>query len=72
MIRREMKRNKIDDIDKLFDEVKELGAHIHICDTSSVLFGLDCREMNAGDKADICGVTTFLSHAFKGKMVLFI
>jgi len=71
-LKQEMKKQRIDDIDQLFEEVKELGAHIHVCDTSSALFGLDCRELNTGDKADICGVTTFLSHAFKGKMVLFI
>ncbi|MFC1734143.1 DsrE/DsrF/DrsH-like family protein, partial [candidate division KSB1 bacterium] len=68
LLKREMKKNRIDDIDQLFEEVKELGAHIHICDTSSALFGLDCSDLNTGANTDICGVTTFLSHAFKGKM----
>ena len=72
MMKKIMKEKGVDDIDTLFDEVKELGAHIHICDTSTTLFGLNCEELDAGENPDQCGVATFLSHAFKSTMVLFI
>lgn len=67
-----MKRKGVDDIDVLFKDVKELGAKIHICDTSTELFGLKCSELVDGDKMNICGATTFLSHGFKSQMILFV
>lgn len=69
---RVMREQGVDDIDILFDQVKELGANVHLCGTTTDLFGLKCHELNAGDNVDQCGVATFLSHAMKGKMVLFI
>jgi peroxiredoxin family protein len=72
LMRRIMKHEGVDDIDVLFEEVKELGAQIHLCDTTSGLFGLSCRELDAGDSLDQCGVATFLSLALKSKVVLFI
>ena len=67
-----MKKKGIDDIDTLFRDVMELGAQLHVCETSTVLFGLDCEELQESDKINQCGVTTFLSHALKSKMTLFI
>lgn len=67
-----MKKKGVDDIDILFKDVKELGAKIHICDTSTELFGLKCSELIDGDKMNVCGATTFLSHGFKSQMILFI
>jgi peroxiredoxin family protein len=72
LMRRVMKEEGVEDIDVLFDEVKELGAHIHLCDTTSTLFGLECHELNGGENVDHCGVATFLSLALKAKVVLFI
>lgn len=67
-----LKKKGIDDIDILFKEVMELGAELHVCETSTVMFGVDCEELQEGDKVNLCGVTTFLSHALKSKMTLFI
>lgn len=67
-----MKKKGIDDIDTLFSDVMDLGAHLHVCETSTVLFGVDCEELKESDKINLCGVTTFLSHALKSKMTLFI
>jgi peroxiredoxin family protein len=67
-----IKKKGIDDIDVLFKDVMELGAQLHVCETSTVMFGLDCEELQEGDKINMCGVTTFLSHALKSKMTLFI
>jgi len=67
-----MKKKGIDDIDTLFRDVMDLGAQLHVCETSTVMFGLDCEELQESDKINQCGVTTFLSHALKSKMTLFI
>ncbi len=67
-----MDKKGVDDIDVLFDDVKELGAKIHVCDTSTELFGIKCTELVDGDKMNICGVTTFLSQGLNSQMTLFI
>ncbi len=67
-----MKKKNVEDIDKLFQEAKELGAHIHLCDTSAELFGLSCKELEDGDQMNTCGIATFFSYAQKSKTVLFI
>ena len=72
MLKRLMKKHGVDDIDVLLEEVKELGGHLHVCDTSSELFGLTCAELKDGEKMNRCGVATFLDYAFKSGMVLFI
>jgi len=72
MMRRLMKKHGVMDIDLLLKEVKELGAHLHLCETSSGLFGLQSSELADGEALDKCGVATFLSLAFKSRMVLFI
>jgi peroxiredoxin family protein len=72
MMKHVMKTNGVDDIDVLFHDVKDLGAHFHVCDTTAELFGLQCSELTDTDNMDQCGVATFLSYAQKSKMVLFI
>jgi len=67
-----MKKTGIDDIDTLFNDVMDLGAQLHVCDTSSTMLGICCEELLEADKINQCGVTTFLSHALKSKMTLFI
>lgn len=70
--RKHLKKTGIDDIDTLFNDVMELGAQLHVCETSSAMLGISCKEMIEADKINQCGVTTFLSHALKSKMTLFI
>lgn len=70
--RKHMKKTGIYDIDRLFDDVMELGAELHVCDSSSAMLGISCEELLEADKINQCGVTTFLSHALKSKMTLFI
>jgi peroxiredoxin family protein len=72
MMKKVMKKTGVDDIDLLFQEVKELGAHFHLCDTTAELFGIACSELTDIQKMDQCGVATFLSFAQKSKTVLFI
>lgn len=72
MMRCVMKQQGVDDLNVLFDEVRDLGAHFHLCDTTAELFGLRRQELSVGDEVDQCGVATFLSRALKSKTVLFI
>ena len=72
MLKRLMKKHNVDDIDVLLEEVKELGGHLHVCDTSTELFGLTCAELKDGEEMNRCGVATFLDYAFKSRVVLFI
>jgi peroxiredoxin family protein len=72
MLQRVMKKKGVEDIEALYEDVKELGAHIHLCETTAELFGVGCKEINAGDNVDQCGVTTFLSRALNSKLVLFV
>lgn len=67
-----MKKNGVEDIDSLMKEVREMGAKIHLCETSSGLFGLCKEELSGSEEIDSCGVATFLSYAFKSKVVLFV
>ena len=72
MMRRVMKQRGVDDINVLFDEVRDLGAHFHLCDTTAELFGLRSQELSVGEEVNQCGVATFLSRALTSKTVLFI
>jgi peroxiredoxin family protein len=72
MLRRLMKKHGVDDLDVLLRDAKELGAHIHLCDTSFGLFGLCCEELQDGETMERCGVATFLKHALRSRMVLFV
>lgn len=69
---KQLKKTGIYDIDTLFNDVMELGAELHVCETSSTMLGISCEELLEADKINQCGVTTFLSHALKSKMTLFI
>ena len=71
-IKRLMKQKNIDNIDVLYNTVLEMGAHIHVCETSAQLFGIDCQELKGNESIDRCGVTTLLSNSLKGKITLFI
>ncbi|MDQ7823430.1 MAG: DsrE/DsrF/DrsH-like family protein [Candidatus Eremiobacteraeota bacterium] len=67
-----MKEKGVDDLGTLMKQAKEMGAHFHLCETSSGLFGLDCKELVDSDTLNTCGVATFLSLALKSRIVLFI
>jgi peroxiredoxin family protein len=71
-IRHIMREKGIDDIDVLYQEVMDLGAHLHVCETSTILFGIKCDDLMNSDKLNQCGVTTFLARALKSRMTLFI
>lgn len=72
LMKRVMKQEGVEDIDVLFQEAKDLGAHFHLCETTAGLFGLECSELNIGESVDQCGVATFLYYAHRSKQVLFI
>jgi|GEM_PF-219845 len=67
-----MKQCGIERLGELVDQAQELGAHLHLCEMSSDILGIDCGELIGDDNIDACGVATFLTNALKGKVVLFI
>lgn len=72
MMQSVMKQQGVDDIDVLFRDVVDLGAHIHVCETTADLFGLSCADVEAGDNVSECGVATFLSYAYQSQVLLFV
>lgn len=72
MMRRLMKRHNVDDVDVLLREVRELGAKVHLCETSAMLLGIRKQDLVDPETIDRCGVATFLSMALKSRLVLFI
>lgn len=67
-----MKQCGIERLGELVDQARELGAHLHLCEMSSDILGIDCGDLIGDDSIDACGVATFLTKALKGKVVLFI
>lgn len=72
MLGKMMKKNGVDNIEELLQEVIDFGAHFHLCDTTGQLFGFDCPEKQKNLKMDRCGVATFLSKAKDSNVVLFV
>ena len=72
MMGKAMHDKGVDDLPTLVSQARELGAHFHYCDTTLQLFGFENQELLDGDNTNWCGVTTFLSMAFKSQVTLFI
>jgi peroxiredoxin family protein len=72
MLGKLMTQKGVDDLPALANQARELGAHFHCCDTSLQLFGWGCEDLIEGEQSEWCGVTAFLSLAFKSKVTLFI
>lgn len=67
-----LRKEGVDDVDTLLRELRELGAHFHLCETSSRLLGVTPEELPACREMDCCGVATFLNLALKSRIVMFI
>lgn len=72
MMARLMRQKGVDNIQVLMKEAREMGVHLHLCDTSLSLFGWESQELVDGENCDWCGVATFLGWAEQSKIVLFI
>jgi peroxiredoxin family protein len=69
---RRMKQCGVEPLSEMMAQAQELGAHLHLCEMSSEILGIDCEDLIGDDEIDACGVATFLSTALKGRVVLFI
>jgi len=67
-----MKQCGVESLGELVTQAQELGVHLHLCEMSSDILGIDCDELLGDENIDACGVATFLTTALKGKVVLFI
>jgi len=71
-MRRLMKKKGVEDLPALIQTARDLGVHMHYCDTSLQLFGWCPEDLIGADKSDWCGVSTFLSIANRSRSTLFI
>ncbi len=67
-----MKQCGVDRLSELVTQARDLGVHLHLCEMSADILGINCDELIGDDGIDACGVATFLTTALKGKVVLFI
>jgi len=72
MMARLMRQKGVDDIRVLMEQARDLGVHMHLCETSLSLFGWEEEELVHAENGGWCGVATFLGWAEKSKIVLFI
>ncbi len=71
-LKRLMKKKGVDDLPTLIESARDLGVHMHYCDTSLQLFGWCPEDLTDTNKSDWCGVATFLTIANRSRSVLFI
>lgn len=72
MMGKMMRKKGVDDLPTLVQQARDLGVNFHYCDTSLQLFGWSNEDLLDGEDSDWCGVSTFLSLAFKSRVTLFI
>jgi len=72
MMAKLMRQKGVDNIQVLMEQARELGVHLHLCDTTLSLFGWESEELVDGENCSWCGVATFLGWAEQSKIVLFI
>lgn len=72
MIKGVMSKEGIDDIDSLMEQVVELGVNLHLCTTSTRLFGLEKENFSYCDQLNCCGIATFMNLALQSRVVLFV
>jgi len=71
-MRRLMKQHRVDDVDVLLREVRELGAKVYLCETSALLFGVSKEDLEQPEDVGRCGVATFMKLALSSRLVLFV
>lgn len=69
LLRRMMRRKRVDDLEALIERARRMNVAFHFCDTTSQLLGFSvCTK----DGADHAGVATFLARSLDRGVVLFI
>uniref|UniRef100_A0A7C4Y570 NADH dehydrogenase FAD-containing subunit n=1 Tax=candidate division WOR-3 bacterium TaxID=2052148 RepID=A0A7C4Y570_UNCW3 len=71
MLKNVMKSKKIPSLPELIDMAKQLGVNLYLCEMSMNVMGLKREEFIDGIK-DIVGVASYLEHASKANITLFI
>lgn len=71
MIKRRMNEKGIASLEEMFTLARELGVQIYACEMSLDLVGLRLDDLRDRDRIHVCGATSFLEQAMKGKVTLF-
>lgn len=71
MMKDVMKKKKIVSLPELIDIANQLGVNLYACEMSMNVMGLKREELIDSIK-DVVGVATYLEHASKAKITLFI
>jgi peroxiredoxin family protein len=72
MLGKLMRDNGVGSLQELVDQARGLGARFHCCETSLRLFGWGNGDLIEAAQSQWCGVSTFLSLAYKSRVTLFI
>lgn len=72
MMKREMQRKNVADLESLIETAAELSVHIQVCEMSMQLMGIDRSELIEYPHLDYCGVATFVEQASQANTTLFI
>lgn len=71
MMKNVMKKKKVASLPELIDIANQLGVNLYACEMSMNVMGLKKEELIDSIK-DIVGVATYLEHASKAQITLFI
>ncbi len=71
MLKNVMKKKKIPSLTELIEISKQLGVNMYLCEMSMNVMGLKREEFIDGIK-DIVGVASYIEHASKANITLFI
>lgn len=71
MLKNVMKKKKIPSVNELIDIAKQMGVNLYLCEMSMNVMGLKKEEFIDGIKG-IVGVASYLEHASKANITLFI
>lgn len=71
MMKNVMKKKKVASLPELIEIANQLGVNLYACEMSMNVMGLKKEEL-IDDIKDIVGVATYLEHASKAQITLFI
>jgi peroxiredoxin family protein len=72
MMRWRMRSKRVAGLDELLEHARELGVRIRVCEMSMDLLGMQMDDLVDYPDMQLCGVSTFMSHATTSKVTMFV
>ncbi len=72
MVKRKMKKAGTASLEKLFQDFKDLGGKVLVCDMTMAIMGIKKEDLREDLISDYCGVGTYLDEAKASIITLFI